>query len=372
MRPRKVLPQKKPRATPADILGMARTARLSAPLALHHIIARIVNGEFRIRCDDERSEYLCRLGRSLGRCDWTMLGYALMSNHVHLLCRAGAAPSDRLVRSVHSGFAHWLNRTQNRLGPVFAERHTTNLVPDAHASRALAYIHNNPVRAGVAADAAETTWTSHRAYLGLEPAPTWLAVEHGLHYSGFDATHTGRNAFHAFALERMGDRRDDAFSGDATDALRESRRAAGAPVRITDGALSTEESPRRRHDVLATDSTPLRPRWPGDVTTVVTAAADMMGVSVDFLVSRRRDRRAVGARRLALLVWTGGLGRAQTEMAQALGLTCAGASHLLYRSDAAVARLATQAEVLTAWCWAGSADSANKRTTGSSLRVSRT
>src|SRR5258706_1105720 len=153
---------------------MPRTARLDAPLSVHHLIARIVNGEFRIRTDEERAEYLRRLGRSVERCDWTLLGYALMSNHVHLVCRAGATPASRLVLPAHSGFARWLNRGQARLGPVFAERFSTHLVEDAHLGTVLAYVHNNPVRAGVVPDATESAWTSHRSYLGIDAAPRWL------------------------------------------------------------------------------------------------------------------------------------------------------------------------------------------------------
>jgi putative transposase len=167
---------------------MTRTARLEAPFAIHHVIARCVDHEFRLEGDAERAEYLVRLGRALDRCDWTVLGYALMSNHIHLVCRAGEAPSERLIRRVHTGFALWLNRVQRRYGPVFAERHTTIVVPDEHAGRLLAYVHNNPVRAGAAREPSASTWTSHAAYLGLEQGPRWLDIEGGLRASGFDAT----------------------------------------------------------------------------------------------------------------------------------------------------------------------------------------
>jgi hypothetical protein len=44
----------------------------------------------------------------------------------------------------------------------------------------ICYIHRNPVRAGVVADPANNDWTSHRAYLGLDPRPSWLDIATGL------------------------------------------------------------------------------------------------------------------------------------------------------------------------------------------------
>jgi hypothetical protein len=43
----------------------------------------------------------------------------------------------------------------------------------------IAYIHNNPVRAGVVAKASDSSWTSHRAYVGSSKPPQWLKVDHG-------------------------------------------------------------------------------------------------------------------------------------------------------------------------------------------------
>src|SRR4051812_20602391 len=104
---------------------MPRFARLRAPGALVHIISRVVNREFRIVGEAERTQYLYRLRKSLARLDWRLVSFALMSNHIHLGVLAGAASSARLMQSVHSAFAAWLNKTQGRLGPVFAERYVS-------------------------------------------------------------------------------------------------------------------------------------------------------------------------------------------------------------------------------------------------------
>jgi hypothetical protein len=57
--------------------------------------------------------------------------------------------------------------------------------PSELALALIANIHNEPVRAKVVARPADTSWSSHRAYLGVEPAPRWLHVAEGLRLAQF-------------------------------------------------------------------------------------------------------------------------------------------------------------------------------------------
>ncbi len=86
-----------------------------------------------------------------------------MSNHLHWELIAGFSSFSRWSSPLHGGFARWLNRRQGRFGVVFAERPKTIVLPLTDAARLTAYLHNNPVRAGVARTASTSTWTSHRA-----------------------------------------------------------------------------------------------------------------------------------------------------------------------------------------------------------------
>src|SRR5207253_2547042 len=101
---------------------------------------------------------------------------------------AGRSRAEALFKPLHTGFAGWLNHVQGTLGPVFADRPLFVAVASARAACLLAYVHNNPVRAGVVASAARSTWTSHQFYLDARPAPPWLRVEQGLALAGFDTT----------------------------------------------------------------------------------------------------------------------------------------------------------------------------------------
>jgi REP element-mobilizing transposase RayT len=313
---------------------MPRLARIHAPGAVHHIIARFVNRELRVNEDAERAEYLRRLDRAIARTDWLLLSYGLMGNHIHLAALAGNAPSSRFTQSVHSGFATWLNRRQMRLGHLFAGRPRSFPVADDVVPALIAYIHNNPIRAGVVVDPASSTWTSHRAYCGLAPAIPSLNVDAGLALSGFGRE--GRAAFHNFVVERSTLPRQPMLSGEPSSTMRRAvRDALGPAAEITEPVLADE---RLVHSIRARIGAPLRVPCPVSASRVVARAAIAAGIPVAAVAGRDRSRPTVRARRLALVMWQE-LGRAQIEMAALLGISESAASRLLHRDPDAVAKL---------------------------------
>jgi len=163
---------------------MVRIARLTTPGILHHVISRFVDGAWFFASDQERNAYLTLLGRALVRTDWRCLAYCLMSNHLHFAMVAGELDLDSWARRVNSPFANWLNKEHGRLGPVFADRPRAGKVPPDREAHVIAYIHNNPVRAGVVKTAGDSSWSSHQAYVGCSRPPRWLHVDEGLERAG--------------------------------------------------------------------------------------------------------------------------------------------------------------------------------------------
>jgi hypothetical protein len=152
---------------------------------VYHLISRFVDRSWFFRDDNERAYYLQLLGRALADSDWRSLGYALMSNHIHHAVVGGTGELREWIRRVHAPFADWLNRKYGRIGTVFVRGPKQLAVDTDGIGQLLAYIHNNPVRAGVVSEAQHSSWTSHRAYLGLDRAPRWLRVDDGLALAGF-------------------------------------------------------------------------------------------------------------------------------------------------------------------------------------------
>jgi len=124
-------------------------------------------------------------GRALSNTDWRCIAYCLMSNHLHFAMVAGERDLQSWAKKVNAPFAQWLNKEHSRLGPVFADRPSVYTVVKDREAQVIAYIHNNPVRAGVVRRASDSMWSSHPAYVGRAPRPPWLHVDEGLQRSGF-------------------------------------------------------------------------------------------------------------------------------------------------------------------------------------------
>ena len=108
----------------------------------------------------------------------------------------------------------------------------------------IAYIHNNPVRAGVALhsdDANILRWTSHRIYTGRDQAPSRLAVTFGLRLAGFDSSAEGRRQFHQFVCAHASQEREPFFCAHTLTTGRvQTRQQLGAPVELATPRLGID------------------------------------------------------------------------------------------------------------------------------------
>jgi len=155
---------------------MPRRPREVSSSGFYHVYARGTGGLVCFEDDDDHAWQYALFGTVVERHEWTIHAQCLMRTHHHLLVEVPAHQA--LSRGMHllgTCQAMRLNSRRERYGHVTAGRFGSSALHthDAVASAAI-YIAANPVAAGLVDDPRDYRWTSHRATLGIEPAPPWL------------------------------------------------------------------------------------------------------------------------------------------------------------------------------------------------------
>ncbi len=129
---------------------MPRKARIDAPGALHHIIIRGIEKKPIFRDNRDKRNFLERIGRVILETSTRCYGWALLTNHVHLVLRTGLAPIATVMRRVLTGYAQQFNRRYKRHGHLFQNRYKSILCEeDPYFLELVRYIHLNPIRTGL-------------------------------------------------------------------------------------------------------------------------------------------------------------------------------------------------------------------------------
>lgn len=157
---------------------MARLARVVAVDVPHHITQRGNARRFILESDSDRQVYLNLLRQYCPLHGLSVLGYCLMSNHVHLV--ATPAKIDSLpsaLKQTHGRYAAYWNASHRSSGHAWQGRYYSCPLDSAHLWAALRYTELNPVRAGMISVAEAYPWSSAAAHCGLAPPDLVLDLE---------------------------------------------------------------------------------------------------------------------------------------------------------------------------------------------------
>ncbi|MDZ7698424.1 MAG: transposase [Deltaproteobacteria bacterium] len=129
---------------------MPRQARIDAPGALHHVMCRGIERRDIFRDNQDRRNFVDRLGRVVSETSTSCLAWCLMPNHFHLLLRTGQSPISGVMRRVLTGYAVTFNRKHKRSGHLFQNRYKSILCQEEpYLLELVRYIHLNPLRGGL-------------------------------------------------------------------------------------------------------------------------------------------------------------------------------------------------------------------------------
>lgn len=156
---------------------MARRPRRETPDGVVHVTSR-GNRRQDIYLDViDRHRFNAEVAEACARFGVVCLAYCQMRNHYHMLLKAAQRDLSRMLHRVNGVYAQAFNRRHGMDGHLFQDRfHGAAVLSDVHLLLLFRYILMNPVRAGVCASPEEWRWSSYRATVGLERAPSFLDV----------------------------------------------------------------------------------------------------------------------------------------------------------------------------------------------------
>jgi putative transposase len=157
---------------------MARLGRVVVVDVPHHLTQRGNARRFILDCDADRAVYLNLLRENIALYKVSLIGYCLMSNHIHLVAIPGMADGLALaLKNTHGRYAAYWNAVHNSSGHAWQGRFYSCPLDEPHLWEALRYTELNPVRAGLVPEAESWPWSSAATHCGTRAADNCLTLE---------------------------------------------------------------------------------------------------------------------------------------------------------------------------------------------------
>jgi REP element-mobilizing transposase RayT len=140
---------------------MGRAPRPFVPGGVYHLNAHGLDDRPIFVDDADRQAFALRLRRVAVRESWGLYAVCLMDTHYHLVVQLAHDVSSgmRVLNGAHS---RSFNRRHGRRGALFESRYYERTIRDEkHLAVAVAYVHNNPVEAGLVDDPADWPWSTY-------------------------------------------------------------------------------------------------------------------------------------------------------------------------------------------------------------------
>lgn len=146
---------------------MPRIARNNLNGNFFHIVVQGLNKEYIFSEEKYIYKYRNIMFEKLKKVDITILGYCVMSNHVHILIFSEKISEiSKYMQLVNTTYSNFYNKQEKRVGYVFKDRfYSQEILNKKHLYNCLKYIHNNPVKSGICKNMSEYLYSSYNEFL---------------------------------------------------------------------------------------------------------------------------------------------------------------------------------------------------------------
>ncbi len=315
---------------------MPRAGRSFEEGRIYHVYNRVGGGSIEFADDELAATFITFLRLAMRRDEVVILAWCLLGNHYHLVVRQGPVSLSRPMKTLQQGITRARNLRARAFGPLWQGRFKAKeVVDERYLMQLIAYVHLNPVKAGLAEDVDGYRWSGHRDIVGRRRDPI-VAVDEVLLLYG----ETRRQALRGYR-SAMASVDGEEWSGAAPGKLPWWRM----------GRPTEEERIRRREDAFIDEVGRSTARWRPRYTATewVELACAHLECDAETLRSRGRGAEVVRIRELIGLVGIERYGVKVTELAAELGKSRDGVGRWYRRGvdwRAADLRFAAAAEAL--------------------------
>lgn len=146
---------------------MPRIARKDYKTNYFHIIVQGMNKEWIFKKEKYLKKYRELLLNNKEKYDIKILAYCIMNNHAHILIYCEKIEElSQYMKSVNTSYANYYNTIEERVGHVFRNRYEAEEInSERYLLNCIAYIHNNPVKAGMVKKASDYKYSSYNNYI---------------------------------------------------------------------------------------------------------------------------------------------------------------------------------------------------------------
>jgi REP element-mobilizing transposase RayT len=127
---------------------------------------RGINRQMIFEDDEDSTRFLEILAECKAVDSFQLFGYCLMGNHAHILIGCNEQSLGHCLKRIGVRYVSWFNSKYGRIGHLFQDRYRSEPVADDRQMlAALRYIHQNPVKAGLCAQARDYCLSSYQCYV---------------------------------------------------------------------------------------------------------------------------------------------------------------------------------------------------------------
>ena len=314
---------------------MPRQARLDAPGALQHVIARGIERRAIFSEEEDCLFFTNRLGKLLNDTGTDCFAWVLIHNHFHLLLKTGPTPLASLMRRLLTSYSVHYNRRYQRSGHLFQNRYRSLVCDeDTYLLELVRYIHLNPIRSGIVKDLEELErypWCGDGVLMGRSKA-SWQNSDEVLSYFG-ERIGAARLKYRRFLREGLSQgKRPDLVGGGLIQSREGGKEKEPEEEQFYDrrvlGETEFVKQILQRHQDIR-ETRPLRMTW----QELLEKVSQWSNVPTAELLSRTKRASVARARSIVSYLAVRSMGMKTTEVAGLLNLTQPAVSRSLLRGE---------------------------------------